>query len=81
MVAGTGLGYRFDDHRGMLPSDVVVDSNGMLAKLSRSKVSGPDKRLVFRLIVIDAAAFVQHKDWLVTGWKHIFDAAPYERDY
>ena len=29
---------RFDDHRGLLPADVVVDQSGMTAKLSRTKV-------------------------------------------
>ena len=34
---------RFDDHRGLLPADVVVDHCGMVAKVSRTKVTGPNK--------------------------------------
>ena len=71
---------RFDDHRGILPSGVVADSSGMHAKLTRSKVSGPDKKVVFRIVVVDAGAFVQHRDWFVVRWKVLCEAAPCERD-
>ena len=72
---------RFDDHQGILPSEVVVDNAGMHAKLTRSKVSGPDQKVVFRIVVVDAGAFVQHRDWLTTGWKVLCEAAPYDQDF
>ena len=53
---------RFDAHRGLLPADVVVNQSGMLAKLSRTKVSGPDKNVGYRVVVVDAAAYLMHKD-------------------
>ena len=58
---------RFDDHRGLLPRDFKVSETGLLAKLTRSKVSGPDKQLNFRVVVVHASAHVQHMNWLSTG--------------
>ena len=60
---------------------VVVEDGGMQTKLTRSKVSGPDKKVVFRIVVVDSGAFVQHRDWLVIGWKVLCEADPCERDY
>ena len=72
---------RFDDHRGLLPRDFKVSETCLLAKLTRSKVSGPDKHLNFRVVVIHASAYVQHKNWLSTGWELLLKGAPDERDY
>ena len=72
---------RFDDHRGLLPRDFKVSETGLLAKLTRSKVSGLDKRLNFRVVVIHTSAYVQHNDWLSTGWELLLKGAPHERDY
>ena len=70
-----------DDHRGMVPSDLVVSENGLVGKLTRSKVSGPDKKLNYRLLIVHSSAYVQHKDWLVSGWEILKREAPYSRDY
>ena len=72
---------RFDDHRGLLPRDFKISETGLLAKLSRSKVSGPEKRLNFRVVVIHSSAYVQHKNWLSIGWELLQKGAPHERDY
>ena len=72
---------RFDDHRGLLLRDFKVSETGLLAKLTRSKVSGPDKHLNFRVVVIHASAYVQHKNWLSTGWELSLKGAPHENDY
>ena len=69
------------DHRGLLPRDFKVSETGLLAKLTRSKVSGPDKQLNLRVVVIHASACVQHKNWLSTGWEHFLKGAPHERNY
>ena len=71
---------RFDDHRGLLPCDFKVSETGLLAKLTRSKVSGSDQHLNFRVVVIHASAYVQHKNWLSTGWELLLKGAPHERD-
>ena len=41
---------RFDDHRGLLPREFVVTSTGLQARLTRSKVSGSDKHLNYRIV-------------------------------
>ena len=49
---------RFDDHRGLLPRDFIVSSTGLQARLTRSKVSGSDKHLSFRTVIIHPSAYV-----------------------
>ena len=39
---------RFDDHRCITPTEVSVSSSGLNGGLTRTKVSGPDKRHNFR---------------------------------
>ena len=47
-----------------------MSESGLLGKLTRSKVSGPDKKLTFRLIVVHSSAYVHQKSWLMTGWHY-----------
>ena len=49
---------RFSDHRGLRPVDVLLDSEGFKAKLTRSKTIGSDRALSMRLVVISKSAFV-----------------------
>ena len=72
---------RFDDHRGLLPRDVILSEMGLQARLTRSKVSGSDKHLNFRAVIIHYSAYVQRKDWLAVGWGLLLKEAPHERDY
>ena len=72
---------RFDDHRGLLPRDVILSATGLQARLTRSKVSGSDKHLNFRTVIIHSSAYVQCKDWLAVGWDLLLKGAPHERDY
>ena len=72
---------RFDDHRGIVPQDLEISETGLVGKLSRSKVTGQDKRVAFRVLVIHPSAFVHQKDWLSTGWALLVKEAPYARDY
>ena len=72
---------RFDDHRGLLPRDVILSEMGLQAKLTRSKVSGSDKHLNFRAVIIHSSAYVHRKYWLAVGWGLLLKEAPYERDY
>ena len=55
-------------------------TKGLITKLSRSEVSGLDKKLNLRLIVVVAEAYVQQNSWLATGWQILREAAPHERD-
>ena len=72
---------RFDDRRGITPSEVTVTSSGLNGRLTRTKVSGPDKRHNFRLLVVHPSAFIHQKDWLVTGWRLLEKEARHLRDY
>ena len=72
---------RFDDHRGLMPRDVIVSATGLQARLTRSKVSGSDKHLNFRTVIIHSSAYVQCKGWLTVGWDLLLRGAPHERDY
>ena len=72
---------RFDDHRGLLPREFHVSSAGLQARLTRSKVSGSDKQLGYRSVIIHPSAYVQRESWLLVGWKMWQEGAPHERDY
>ena len=58
---------RFDDHRGINPTEVRLTSSGLNGRLTRTKVSRPNKRHNFRLLVVHPSAHTHQKDWLVTG--------------
>ena len=58
-----------------------MTSSGLEGRLTRTKVSGPDKRHNFRLLVVHPSAFIHQKDWLVTGWRLLEKEAPHLRDY
>ena len=72
---------RFDDHRGIVPKDLEISETELVGKLSRSKATGQDERVAFRVLVIHPSAFVHQKDWLATGWALLVKEAPYARDY
>ena len=72
---------RFDDHRGLLPREFHVSSAGLQARLTRSKVSGSDKHLSYRSVIIHPSAYVERESWLSVGWKLLQEGAPHERDY
>ena len=72
---------RFDDHRGLLPREFIVSSAGLQARLTRSKVSGSDKHLSCRSVIIHPSAYIQRESWLSVGWKLLQEGAPHERDY
>ena len=72
---------RFDDHRGIVPAELEVTESGLLDKRKRSKVTGPDKKLNFRLLVIHSSACVHQKLWMLTGWQLLEKDAFDSRDY
>ena len=65
----------------MLPKDVSIQNDSLLAKITRSSTIGSDRDLTFCLVVVDAASYVQEPTWLVAGWDPVCRAAPNERDY
>ena len=58
-----------------------MSSAGLQARLTRSKVSGSDKHLSCRSVIIHPSAYVQRESWLSVGWKLLQEGAPHERDY
>jgi len=72
---------RFDDHRGLSPSAVQVTPRGLEATLSRTKTTGPGKRVTALPLVVGREAYLAHADWLTVGWELWQCVAPYVRDY
>ena len=72
---------RFSDHRGIIPSEASLQSDGFLAKLTRSKTLGADRDLQSRPVVVDAACFVVEESWMKHGWELLQTLADFPRDY
>jgi len=72
---------RFDDHRGLSPSAVHMTARGLEAVLSRTKTTGPGKRVSELPLVIGFESYLREPAWLVTGWNLWRAKAPYVRDY
>jgi hypothetical protein len=72
---------RFDDHRGLPPSQVEFTARGLEAKLTRTKTSGPGKRVSTLPLLICQDAYLVHRDWLRVGWELWQAMAPFARDY
>ncbi len=72
---------RFDDHRGLAPKSLVKDGNGWRFSLSRSKTTGPDKRVETRPGVLDDDCYVDEASWMKMGMDLWQEAAPYDRDF
>ena len=72
---------RFSDHRGLRPADVMLDSEGLVARLTRSKTIGSDRAITMRLVVISKGAFVQSPSWMVTSWQLLTQEAAFDRDF
>ncbi len=72
---------RFDDHRGLAPSSMVLADGSLTAVLKRTKTTGGDKRIAERIISVSGSAYLEQDRWLAVGldiWRQI---APAERDY
>jgi len=72
---------RFDDHRGLSPSAVRMTPRGLEATLSRTKTTGPGKRVAALPLVVGREAYLAQASWLVVGWELWQRVAPYVRDY
>ena len=70
-----------DDHRGLRPTAIRVNDEGMICDLHRSKTTGKDKKAAVRPACVSREAYFLEPQWLTTGlgvWKEL---APQERDY
>jgi len=72
---------RFDDHRGLAPSAVQFTPRGLEAVLSRTKTTGPGKRVTALPVVVGFGAFLRQPQWLETGWRLWQATAPFVRGY
>jgi len=72
---------RCDDHRGLAPGGIQMTIRGLEAVLSRTKTTGPGKRVTSLPLVVGYGAFVGESAWLVTGWNLWQSTAPSVRDY
>jgi len=72
---------RFDDHRGLAPSAVHLTPRGLEAVLSRTKTTGPGKRVTALPLIVGYGAYLRQPQWLAVGWRLWQAAAPYVRDY
>ena len=70
--------FRFSDHRSLRPGDVLLDSEGFVARLS--KTIGSDRAVTVRWAIISTGAFVQSSSWMATGWELLGQEAAFDRD-
>jgi len=72
---------RFDDHRGLAPAQVDFRDGRFTGTLSRTKTTGPGKRVQTLHVVISAESFLVYPNWLAEGWALWAKVAPFVRDY
>jgi len=72
---------RFDDHRGLAPGSVQLTARGLEAVLSRTKTTGPGKRVDSLPLVVGFSAYILQPTWLIVGWELWQSVAPFVRDY
>jgi len=72
---------RFDDHRGLAPGSVQITGRGLEAVLSRTKTTGPGKRVDLLPLVVGFDAYLACPSWLVAGWELWQRTAPFVRDH
>ena len=72
---------RFSDHRGLNPADITVQGNSLVPRLTRSKTTGDDKDVAFRLVHVSDCCFFVSPSWLCTGWSLLKSLADFPRDF
>jgi len=72
---------RFDDHRGLSPSGIQLTQRGLEAVLTRTKTTGPGKRISELPLIVGFEAYLREPTWLATGWALWKSQAPFVRDF
>lgn len=80
MLLGVWASMRMDDLQGLLPSTFVMLSRGLEALVTRTKVSGPGRRVRWLTVFISADAWII-KPWLRAGYDVATNICWAERDY
>ncbi len=81
MCASTWCSFRFDDHRGLPPHNIVITASGYQFTLDRSKTTGPDKAVTLRHGIISMESYVRQPKWLEVGFNLWREQAPFVRDF
>ncbi len=81
MCASAWASFRFDDHAGLSPDDVVAHDDGVDMTVRRSKTTGPDKAVRERRTVVAKGAWLVKSHWVVTGLDLWREFAPRKRDF
>jgi len=71
---------RFDDHRGVDPSSLVLRDGALHGLLSRTKTSGKDKKVEGLPLHVSSGAYLVHPTWLAIGFS-LWAEAPQKRDF
>ena len=80
LVSSWGM-LRYDDHRGLSPSEVTNTGKCWELLLDRTKTTGSDKPVRHRKVSISYSAWLEHEEWLAVGKQAWDKAAPHDRDY
>ena len=60
---------RFHDTTGVEFGSMRFDGFALIANLTRTKTSGPGKRISVLKLIVSADVFIEERDWLETGWR------------
>ena len=71
---------RFDDHRGLAPKSMRLTPKGLDALLTRTKTSGPGKKVEVLPLHVAQGAFIVEPTWLATGFA-LWSACSSDRGY
>ncbi len=58
---------RYDDHRGLAVSEFAMVDGALVGKLGRTKTTGKDKPVVFRVFSVSSEAYLEFPTWLAIG--------------
>ncbi len=72
---------RFDDHRGLIPSEIRDTGDGWNFDLRRTKTTGPGKQVSIRPCHLASGAYFLSREWFPVGLRLWETAAPFERDF
>ena len=76
----TWASLRFDDHRGLVPSEMRLVDGSLRAVLTRTKTTGHDKNVEALPVHVAKDAYLHHPGWLTVGFK-LWEATPADRDF
>ena len=80
LLVKTWASLRFDDHRGLIPGDLMLTSHGLSGVLSRTKTSGAGKATETLPVYVSSEAYVFQASWLSVGY-FLWEQVPGKRDY